>query len=632
MFKNKKLKLWRIENKKENDDGEFRSQPGFTALGYHEADSYIFVNKHKVISVFDIIIDYGQYNPANIGWVTNLIPQQKISSGQIRIIQRHKAMDKETEDEILHTKLAKYTDNLQNGDLNNKDQKEKRKNNGRAYDYALSGELSKDDNEKIIDTDLRMVVTAKSAEDIEIAMEELRLAYANSDVRGVNMVRLIGSQLDEMAHMFSRVTQDSWHYSDMTSIASGRIFLASSGFSDEHGSYVGIDAHSILNNNPSIIDFSNVNNAVIYTGGNSPLQNSREDGNVFKPKNGGGAWSSIIAEHSSYLKGSRTHYILLDKIDYFAPDSLYFDMDKEAINPLEVFGTEKTVMRDNNANVDKLIEMVMMLVGINKNVEEYSYMRNELNTQYVKWFVETANGSGMYSTDPQKNPLDANRSLATKYHDAYPKMNDFSDALTAAVNDASNGNERALDRMTNLQKTLKTTISRYPNVFKRTTTLPDVYSANDRNIYYDLSRFKDNKVVLGAIFLNIIAYVTNRALENEEIVVVGLDNIDVDESILNVYRERITDKNIGLITTFEQKSSINKLKKYKGFTGDLISQDLVLLGSLNTGDEKIIEELWSGRSLPEVALVDLLGGQEGRFFISRRDDGISAIVDSNIIL
>ncbi len=72
--------------------------------------------------------------------------------------------------------------------------------------------------------------------------------------------------------------------------------------------------------------------------------------------------------------------------------------------------------------------------------------------------------------------------------------------------------------------------------------MPDVYKATDRNIYYDISALGSNKKIASAVFLNVLAYVTNRALEGEQIVIHGLDKINVPVDLLTPYKDRIDRK------------------------------------------------------------------------------------------
>src|SRR5699024_678376 len=82
---------------------EFQGDRGFTyPLGYQDEDAYLFVGHHKqVISVFDVLIQYGTNNPATIGWLLNLIPREELESGRVIFVQRQKGMQKETENEIV---------------------------------------------------------------------------------------------------------------------------------------------------------------------------------------------------------------------------------------------------------------------------------------------------------------------------------------------------------------------------------------------------------------------------------------------------------------------------------------------------------------------------------------------------
>src|SRR5699024_897998 len=60
---------------KKGDEEQFQGDRGFTyPFGYQDEDAYLFVGHKRVISVFDVLIQYGTNNPATIGWLLNLIP------------------------------------------------------------------------------------------------------------------------------------------------------------------------------------------------------------------------------------------------------------------------------------------------------------------------------------------------------------------------------------------------------------------------------------------------------------------------------------------------------------------------------------------------------------------------------
>lgn len=612
---------------KKDEDEQFQGDRGFTySFGYQDEDAYLFVGHKRVISVFDVLIQYGTNNPATVGWLLNLIPREELESGRVIFVQRQKGMNKETEDEIVEKHIESNIETI--GSSTSGSARENARNSTRIHDMSLSAMLA-GEGDSIVDSDVRLVIKAKTPEKVESVISELKDNYKNYDVKGVILVRRTGQQLKEMERLFTDVSADAWHSSDMTSTAAGRLFLPSSGFSDPAGTFVGRDASALLADNPSIIDFSGVNNAVVFMGGVAAYGSvwGMEGGDLFI--NGGSAVAHVMSE-ANYLSGKRVHHIMLSEFSHRATDNLVFDMTKESINPFEVFGTPETVQKDATANFNKATTMMLLLANTVDDMN-YSMLEAELKSVLIDWFINTANNSGMYTADPENEPNRAKRILATDNHENYPTPYDFLPALQSNVAKRAMEGEKARERADFLYKTLKTAFDEYPNIFHKATTLPNVYKAEDRNIYYDISSLIDNKKVAGAVFLNVLAYVTNRALSGEQIVIHGLDNINVPVNHLLAYKERIERKNIGLLTVFEHSESDVNPKTYSRFVGRLSRQDAVVLGGITEEELEYINESWR-QSLPTPVSQFLLQSNNGILYFYRKRDRIGALIDTHLIL
>lgn len=615
------------DKKKEKKQG-FIGGRGFThPFGYTETDGYLFVGQKSVISVFDVLIQYGTHNPAKVGWLLSVLPKEEVESGRVIFVQRQKGMEKEREREIIDNDISSNVVTIGEQSKEDKSAKARSQNSDRRRDLSIAGELSK--NETIIDSDLRLIVKAKTPEDIESTIEELKRIYKNHDIKGIQFVRRTGEQLKEMQQLVSSVSADAWHNSDMLSVASGRLFLPSSGFSDPTGAFIGTDLSALLTNNPSIIDFSGVNNAVIFMGGVTAYGSigGTEGASYFS--NGGSAVAHVMSE-ANYLSGKRIHHIVLSEFNYYAPDSLVFDMTKEAINMLEVFGTMETVQRDAIANTNKVVtEMLLLTNTVNK--ETYAYMESELKEVLWDWLYYKANNTGLYTKDPVNEPNRARRILATSDHKSYPTAYDFLPALKTNVARRSREDKEARKIADLLYKNMSTSFNEFPNIFHKETTLPDVYKETDRNIYYDISGIKNNNNVASAVFLNVLAYVTNRALKGEQIVIHGLDQIKVPVKVITPYKERMREKNIGLITVFEKSESDVNPNTYSEFVGRLSRQDAVVLGGITKEELAYINDSWN-QDLPSPVANFLMNGNDGALYFYRKRDRIGALVNTHLIL
>ncbi|WP_088841007.1 hypothetical protein [Listeria sp. ILCC797] len=607
---------------------DFDGEKGFThAFGYRDEDAYLFVGQKSVISVFDVLVQYGSYNEAPIGWLLNLIPKMELKHGNVMFTQRQKGMEKDKENSVIERDIETNITTISESGQG-KSSKQRAQNVGRVWDMKLAGELS-GKGDTIIDSDLRLIVKARTPKDVEKTIKELKNNYKHYDVKGIIFVRQSGEQLEEMSQLFSHVTADAWHASDMNSVAAGRIFLPSSGFSDAQGTYVGTDIRALLTNNPAIIDFTDIKNATIFMG-NISVKGSIggiEGGGMLL--SGGSAVAHVLSE-ANYLAGKRIHHITMSDFGYRAPDSLVFDMSKEAINPLEVFGTPETVQIDATANFNKATTM-MLLLSNTVDKQRYAELEAELKSVLIDWMIYRAGGQGMYTNDPENEPNRAEQILATGDHENYPTPFELLPALNDNVAKRANEGEYAREKADFLHMTLKTAFSEFPSIFHKVTTLPDVYKSTDRNIYYDLSKLTNNTKVTSAVFLNVLAYVTNRALEGEQIVIHGLDYIDIPVDYLVPYRERIARKSVGLVSVYEKAENKINPHSYSRFSGRLSQQDAVVLGAMTQEELAYINDSWR-QPLPSQVSNVLLEGHNGILYFYRKKDRVGALVQTHLIL
>lgn len=139
-------------------------------------------------------------------------------------------------------------------------------------------------------------------------------------------------------------------------------------------------------------------------------------------------------------------------------------------------------------------------------------------------------------------------------------------------------------------------------------------------------------MIKGAMFLNALAYVTNRAAPGDMIVIHGLDTVKVKPSILKPYRDIMDRKDIGLITTFEERNDPDmNVVTLNDFIHPLVDQDLVVIGGIQKDSKQRIADSWS-RSLPQVVEDDLSNNQDSIFYVYRARDFGSAVINTHLIL
>lgn len=645
LTRKEKAELKRRKKRLEKRNKAFEGKEGFLANGgYVEFEGYLHIFDKKIpyqqiqrdkdgkyMAIYDVLFQYGTNNPDYIGWLTKVIPSDSLKNGDIFFALNERKMDRETEEDIFGKKLHQRAVTTANQQAEDKDSdiRNQGKRNLQLQDMNLDVELAKEE-ESIIDSNLTLVVKSSTVEKLEKTIDELKQKYSDDGISGVILVRRTNLQLNEMTTMFQKVSADPWHNSDMETVAAGRLFLPSSGFTDQTGVFVGRDASSYLIDNPSIIDFSKVRHAVISTG---HVQGIMSVGGLEAPRllpNFGSFWAQVISEDNYLINGTRTHHILLVPFDFYAPNHRVFDMNKYSINAVETYGTKETVIEDANNNFNKITEIIMMLLNNdNPNPEIKSMLRERL----VSWITYRANKTGIYTTDPINEPTQARQILATTNHKAYPTLQDFITELQALTQEAEKQSSDTYSKAKMLLDSVKTASRLHPSVFSKPTDIPDHFKDEDRNIYYDLSHISDDPMTKGAIFLNTLAYVTYRANPGDMIVVHGLDSVDIDPQILRSYRDKMDKKDVGLITTFEAlDNEKNNVWTMKDFCGTLSTQDLVILGRITEDSNKLISKAWGKRKLPPDVASALINQTDDIFYVYRKDDFQSAVIKAHLVL
>lgn len=623
----KKLKIQQKKAAKRRT--KFRGAKGFLDEGgYVEYDGYLKVKgTGKYISFYDAKVRYGTNNEESIGWYNKFLPSTTLKDGDVWFALREKGMDKTTENNVLSKRVHSRKSTME-GQKQSTDIRENAKKQAEYKDILLTEELSKDDT--VVDSDCILAIMSNSPEGILKTEKELRQNYKDDGKRGLMLVRRTAHQMETLKTIFHTTAADVWHNSDVTKIAATRLFLPSSGFADEIGRFAGYDVHAYIDESVSLIDFYGIRNAVIITGG-TPAQVSigGREGAVMIG-NAGSAWAHMIADSNYISGGNRNHHIVLVPFGgYHEPNSKIFDMSKETINTLEVFGTRDTVERDVNNNIDKVTEIVMMLLG-DKNQD--SDIKSMFQSQYLDWMIHRARGTGMYTDHPAEEPTKAWQALATTNHKNYPRLIDLITEMNTLENEEAKTGQLARQKAEQLKRTLETSSRRYPAVFSSYTTIPDTLGFEDRNIYYDLSNITDDPMVQGAIFLNTLAYAAGRAMPGDEIIIHGIDSISINPDVLARYREKLNNMNVGVITTFEKRdNSEMNIETLNSFVEPLANQDMVILGGLTNSMITQVQSSW-GRELSGTVLSDLKARNDGQFYVYRKRDMTNAVIDTHLVL
>src|SRR5699024_12309624 len=101
-------------------------------------------------------------------------------------------MQKETEDEIVRKHIESNIETISSAEPD-KDAREKARNSTRVQDMNLSAYLA-GEGDSIVDSDVRLIIKAKTPEKVENVILELKENYKNYDAKGIILVRRTGQQ------------------------------------------------------------------------------------------------------------------------------------------------------------------------------------------------------------------------------------------------------------------------------------------------------------------------------------------------------------------------------------------------------------------------------------------------------
>ena len=146
-----------------------------------------------------------------------------------------------------------------------------------------------------------------------------------------------------------------------------------------------------------------------------------------------------------------------------------------------------------------------------------------------------------------------------------------------------------------------------------------------------LGIYSDEKVK-GAMLLNVLAYVVNRALEGEVIIIHGLDRVQITPSMLDDYKKIMDRKNIGKVVVFEDTENEEaNPDTFSKFIGVIKEQDFVCIGSLT---DKDVDRIKWFDNLPITARRQLLSTtvSDGIYYLRRNRDRLSSVIRTNVRL
>lgn len=600
-----------------------------------EKYSYLEMNK-QFISVFRMSNKFGANHEADgIGWFSRILPMAS-ANADYTFIERARTLPKtrrdEIEDKYLETSEGEAKDNSKAKTfrgLRNQDR--------RLFATELAAQRS------LVASDAHLIVKSVSEGGVDQGIKRHRNRITDMKLTGLRFTRLAGSQKSWFERLFKPFHPDRNSFIEPSSLYSRRMQLKSRGFNDRQGMPIGSPVQIDGEFNPmdvSIMDFNDFRKQVVIGGNGSfaPRFVWKKDGQTYKDSTASGA--SIIAQsiaNESWMRGKRVHHIMLRDVPYKSPDALEFDMSKEAINPLEVYGDWENIQSSVQLNFDKLIKMFDLLSG--NKLNEYS--KSNLAEVINDFYVNRANGNGIWTNDVEHEELKARKVLANEFnHQYYPKMAELIPALHNNVAVKSNQGEMSLRDAQQLETSLSNAVDSSRNVFNKATTLPDFIGNDHNQIYYNLETLDSNNNIYMAQLLNVLSYVsaTVREGSGDLVIIHGADNITKNVApLVAEFRKRFLRRGIRLVWAFDEneldgKERITALDDENVY-GELNKDvDYYVMSRLTPDAFEKLNAQFNG-VLPSVVKDVLTDYQEERAaYISRAKDGVNSPVLLEVLL
>lgn len=380
------------------------------------------------------------------------------------------------------------------------------------------------------DWSVRVLITAKSLEDLDTAVATYRQGISNSTkLGGVNFVAFQGQQglefrnLMHSAHL--QLGNSTARMMGTSSEYAGGYDLVTQGISDRNGSYIGrmLDDY---NQAAVLMDLDNYDDHVVIAH-NAPAMMFNINSDQFDAHTMSSTLFGVRLAQWALVNNCRVVHFVLNEA---RPQNIGADLsditttvglNRGSINPFEVQGDHRHKMAAWAAHKQKL-QLMIQQIQANRDDVKMDLTSTDLNSTLSDIIEDFYKDWGMMVNNPENNLKDVKLFLP---HEQYPKLSNFMIYLNTAYNQAIDAGDHELAASINrVRGAFKVMDSDDRDLFNVYTdnTIDEAQKA--AQVIYEFSGLAlRGRGVEMAQFVNAFQYATQQLQERDVVVIHGCD-------------------------------------------------------------------------------------------------------------
>lgn len=616
--------------------------------GYEYTGSFIKANG-QYGSVLKLYNHFGLNRTNSFGWFVNVLPSVNEQGVRAYFIEKSKPLTDKEQNQVV-SKISNTVNALDNEENDSRNEGQGNITTKMRQSHDLKKALDADAEKDIaIDSETRVLFTGENPDKVYKEIKNVN-HYYKTYVNGLSLISSAGDQENLFKSLLEPPEKSKYEQCMMSRVYAGFDHSLRKGLDDDKGVPVG-KLWTSLSGGVAMMDLDGTFDSKIICA----AQKGSYIYNYDKKLSASSMWGQKIANHAM-TNGHKTFHIVLNKFKYEGDESgqgkfrcsplvndvlEHIDLAKGGLNPLEMFGERENLTEIYETNLGKIAHIFYLM----SNRTLTPQMKTELEELLGKFYLS----QGMWDKQAEAYP-ERTRVLNIRNHETYPRFDNFLYTLTNNETKVrKKGTEKEVYDAKYLRSIVKRILGSHYQTFNLPTTLPDYTDPNKYQYYYELGRLSANSNVQEAQFLNSFDYISHAAMENDIIMIHGMDRISVETlNYIKQRLERVEEKGVRLAFLFDnigngqsessKEDDANKITYSDIFNteGILYSNfetqfDYSILGTMAPTDFEKYQNLIR-QDLPEDIRNLLVSDDDLQYLIRRKGDMTSNFVWGSMIL
>lgn len=616
--------------------------------GYEYTGSFIKANG-RYGSVLKLYNHFGLNRNHSFGWFVNVLPSVNEQGVRAYFIEKSKPLTDKEQNQVV-SKISNTTNALDNEENDSKKEGQGNITTKMRQSSDLKKALDADSEKDIaIDSETRILFAGSNPDSIYKEIKSVNHQY-KTYINGLSMISSAGDQENLFKSLLEPPEGSKFEQCMMSREYAGFDHALRKGLDDDKGVPVG-KLWTSLSGGIAMMDLNGTfNNKIICA-----AQKGSYIYEYDKKLPAASMWGQKIANHAM-TNGHKTFHIVLNKFRYEGEETgkgkfkcspivnnvlEHVDLAKGGLNPLEMFGERENLTEIYETNLGKIAHIFYLISNRTLRPEMKTELEEQLGLFYEK--------QGMWDKQAEAYP-ERTRVLNIRNHETYPRFADFLYRLTNNETKVrKKGTEKEVYDAKFLKSIMKRILGSHYQTFNMHTTLPDYTDPDKFQYYYELGRLGANQDVQEAQFLNSFDYISNAAMDNDIIMIHGIDRISVETlEYIKQRIERVEEKGVRLAFLFDNigngKSEGKEDKSSSGveyadifntegilYTNFETQFDYSILGTMSPGDFEKYQNLVR-QELPDDIRNLLVSDDDLQYLVRRKGDQTSNFVWGSMVL